>query len=127
MRTLAFAAAFVLLSAAAAYAGDSAVSTSTLDSMGLGRMRQLTDRDGLAVRGKGPFDDLFGAIIPGWPTFMPPTTPDDPPTPHPPQSPFGSWPFGGTSMGGGFPSGVDGSPVGGSTFGFPGGFPWPMQ
>ncbi|MEX0679506.1 MAG: hypothetical protein WD063_20700 [Pirellulales bacterium] len=60
MKTFAIASVFVLLSAATASAGDLAVSKSTLDNMGLGGMQQLSDSDGLAVRGKGPFEDMFG-------------------------------------------------------------------
>jgi len=56
----------VVLSAATAMAGDLAVSPATLDSMGLGTMRPMSDDDGLAVRGKGPLEDLFGGSIPGF-------------------------------------------------------------
>jgi hypothetical protein len=60
MKTFAIASLAVLLSATTAWAGDFAVSKSTLDTMGLGRMHQLSDHDGLAIRGKGPFDLLGG-------------------------------------------------------------------
>jgi hypothetical protein len=65
MKTFAIA-LFVVLSAATAVAGDLPVSSATLDSMGLGTMRPLSDDDGLAVRGKGPLEDLFGGTIPSF-------------------------------------------------------------
>ena len=46
-------AATVVLSAIAASASAGEVSKSTLSSMGLGQMQQLSDNDGLAVRGMG--------------------------------------------------------------------------
>lgn len=65
MRIFVIASAIVMLSAATAMAGDLAVTKSTLDTMGLAGMQQLSDEDGLAVRGKGVFDDVFGAMVPG--------------------------------------------------------------
>jgi hypothetical protein len=65
MKTFAIAAC-VMLFAATASAAEFSVSQSTLDSMGLGEMRPMTDHDGLAVRGKGAFEDMFGYTIPGW-------------------------------------------------------------
>lgn len=59
MKAFAISSAAVILFAAAASAGDLAVSSKTLDSMGLGSMQQMSDRDGMAVRGKGPFDNLW--------------------------------------------------------------------
>jgi hypothetical protein len=65
MKTFAIA-LLVALSASAAMAGDFAVSPATLDSMGLSTMKPLSDDAGLAVRGKGPLEDLFGGTIPGF-------------------------------------------------------------
>ena len=65
MRLFAISSAIVILSAATAMAGDFGVSKSTLDSMGLVGMQQMSDEDGLTVRGKGPFDDMFGSMVPG--------------------------------------------------------------
>ena len=50
-----FALAFVTLAlvASTARAGEMPISTSTLGSMGLANMRQMSDSEGLAVRGKG--------------------------------------------------------------------------
>jgi hypothetical protein len=72
MKTLAIAVTFVLFSAATAMAGEMAVSKSTLDSMGLASMLQLSDHDGLAIRGKGPFDNMQWQIA-NWPFPTPPT------------------------------------------------------
>jgi hypothetical protein len=65
MKTFAIA-LFVVLSATTALAGELAVSPATLDSMGLSTMQPLSDDDGLAVRGKGPLEDLFGGTIPSF-------------------------------------------------------------
>ena len=64
MKSFGTAFVLVMLSVATASAGDLAVSPSTLDSMGLGNMQQLSDSDGLTVRGKGPLEDWFGNRIP---------------------------------------------------------------
>lgn len=58
MKTLALA-SLVMLFAATAMAGDAAVPASTLDGMGLAKMQQMSDTDGMTVRGKGPFDNQF--------------------------------------------------------------------
>jgi hypothetical protein len=58
MKIFAIACVAVMLCATTTSASDLAVSKSTLDGMGLGSMQQLSDRDGLGVRGKGPFGDL---------------------------------------------------------------------
>jgi hypothetical protein len=58
MKTLVIA-SLVTLFAGTAMAGDTAVSASTLKGMGLGKMQQMSDSDGRAVRGKGPFDSNF--------------------------------------------------------------------
>ena len=63
MKTFAIACAAVLLFAATASAGDLAVSQSTLDTMGLGGMQQMSDEEGLDVRGKGLVDDWFGGVM----------------------------------------------------------------
>jgi hypothetical protein len=58
MKSFAMASALLLFLAATASAGDLAVSESTLKGMGLAGMQQLSDEDGLAVRGMGLFDNL---------------------------------------------------------------------
>ncbi len=63
MKTFAVACAAVLFFAATASAGDLAVSDSTLDTMGLGGMQQMSDEEGQDVRGKGLFEDWFGGVI----------------------------------------------------------------
>ena len=126
MRTVAIASALVVWSAATALAGDAAVSPSTLDSMGLGSMQPMSDHDGLAIRGKGFIDGLIAGIFPDWVfgDLTPPAPPSSPP------SPFGDSPFGSDSLLGGFQGGSpnfgSGPSVGGNTFGFGAGFPWPM-
>ena len=127
MKTFAIAFAVLMWFAATASAGDLAVSESTLDSMGLAGMQQMSDEDGLAVRGKGFFDDFFGGGIPDL-SFDPPT-PDLPTAGHP-DSPFDNSPFGGKSLLGNFNGGSQnfgsGPSLGGNTFGFGGNFPWPL-
>lgn len=54
-------AAFVIAAAASASAADRAVSKATLNSMGLGNMQQLSDSDGLAIRGKGTSSLVWGS------------------------------------------------------------------
>ena len=63
MKNFAFACAAVMLFAATAKAGDLAVSKSTLGSMGLGSMQQMSDNDGLAVRGKGTQASVWGGEL----------------------------------------------------------------
>jgi hypothetical protein len=58
MKTLVIVCTVVMLFAATASAGDLAISKASLGSMGLGTMQSLSDSDGMAVRGKGPFDSL---------------------------------------------------------------------
>jgi hypothetical protein len=65
MKNFVLACAMVMLLAGAASAGDLAVSASMLDDMGLAGMQTLSDRDGLAVRGKGPFDMFPGGLFGG--------------------------------------------------------------
>jgi len=66
MKSFAIASAVFMLFAATASAGDLAVSASTLEGMGLAGMQQLSDHDGLAVRGMGLFDNLgVGGIFGG--------------------------------------------------------------
>ena len=55
----------MMLCATAARAGDLAVAESTLESMGLGQMQQLSDADGREVRGRG-FLDAFGPAMDGF-------------------------------------------------------------
>lgn len=52
-----------MFSASCALAGDLAVSKSTLGSMGLGSMQQMSDNDGLAIRGKGTFANVSGSSL----------------------------------------------------------------
>ncbi|MEX0679505.1 MAG: hypothetical protein WD063_20695 [Pirellulales bacterium] len=127
MKTLVLAFAFVIWSATTALAGDLAVTKSTLDSMGLAGMQQLSDHDGLAVRGKGPFDGVLGGLFPGWQLG---NDPSPPPSPIQPESPFDSSPFGGRSLLDNFQGGSQhfgtGASVFGNTMGFGGTFPWPL-
>lgn len=43
-----------------------AVSGATLSSMGLGGMQQMSDSDGLAIRGKGTFAGVWGGSTAAW-------------------------------------------------------------
>jgi len=56
-------AALVVLAASAvsASAADRAISKSTLASMGLSSMQTLSDNDGLAIRGKGTYANVWGS------------------------------------------------------------------
>jgi hypothetical protein len=63
MRTLAIVCAVLMLCAATASAGDLAVSKSTLGSMGLGSMQQISDNEGMAVRGKGVSAAVWGGSV----------------------------------------------------------------
>jgi opacity protein-like surface antigen len=63
MKTFAIACAAVLLFAATASAADVAVSQSTLDKMGLSGMQQMSDDEGMEVRGQGLFEDWLGGAI----------------------------------------------------------------
>lgn len=102
MKTLAIAVSLVLFSAATTMADDLAVSKSTLNRMGLASMTQLSDHDGLAIRGKGHFDSM-GWQVANWPFPTPPThgNPTGPPAPpsnNPSVPNFPSFPgFGGGS------------------------------
>jgi hypothetical protein len=58
MKTLVFASLASLFAATAA-AGEVAVPARTLEGVGLATMQQLSNADGLAIRGKGPFDNRF--------------------------------------------------------------------
>jgi len=60
MKNVAFACAAVMLFAATASAAEP-VAKSTLSSMGLGSMQQMSDNDGLAVRGKGTSASVWGS------------------------------------------------------------------
>ena len=117
MKSFAIAFASVMLSAATASAGDLAVSASTLDSMGLGSMQQMSDSDGLTVRGKGPLEDIFGGQIPALLGSSFSSMSDM----------LGNG-FGGISMGdqisGGFELFSGGLPFGGGGFNFGGNFPF---
>ncbi len=66
MKNVAIACALLMLLAATASAGDLAVSKSTLSSMGLGGMQQMSDNDGLAVRGKGTWASVWGGSQANW-------------------------------------------------------------
>jgi hypothetical protein len=63
MRSFAIACAILMLFAATASAGDLAVSKNTLGSMGLSGMQTMSDSDGLAVRGKGTFANVWGGSV----------------------------------------------------------------
>jgi hypothetical protein len=65
MRSFAIAGAVLMLFTTTATAGDLSVSGSTLDSMGLGTMQQLSDIDGLQVRGQGLGDMFLGPALGG--------------------------------------------------------------
>jgi len=58
MKTLAFACATMLFATAAS--ASEPVAKPTLSSMGLGSMQQMSDTDGLAVRGKGTYASVWG-------------------------------------------------------------------
>ena len=58
--------ATILLSAASATAGEPVVPGSTLAAMGLADMQPLSDADGLAVRGKGTFANVWGGSTANW-------------------------------------------------------------
>jgi hypothetical protein len=55
-----FSAAAIVLCALVASASAGEVSKSTLSNMGLGSMQQLSDNDGLAIRGKGTSASVWG-------------------------------------------------------------------
>ncbi len=61
MRLRVLCAATVVLSAIAASVSAGEVSKSTLNSMGFANMSQLSDNDGLAVRGKGTSASVWGS------------------------------------------------------------------
>lgn len=63
MKTFAIACAAVALFAGTAAASDVNVSAATLDDMGLGQMQQLSDEEGMDVRGKGMFEDFFSGVF----------------------------------------------------------------
>jgi hypothetical protein len=77
MKSFAIALGLLLLVAATAAASERAVSSKTLDHMGLGSMVQLSDADGMAIRGKGPYDSRFLSFAPrtgdSFPTFRGPS------------------------------------------------------
>jgi len=62
--------AFLALALVAAFAVSASaaepVSKSALSSMGLGSMQQMSDNDGLAVRGKGTFAGVWGSSTAAW-------------------------------------------------------------
>jgi hypothetical protein len=66
MKSFAIACAVLLALSATAAAGDLAVSKSALDNMGLGSMQQLSDADGMTVRGKGTFAGVWGSSTAKW-------------------------------------------------------------
>ncbi|REK15790.1 MAG: hypothetical protein DWQ37_08200 [Planctomycetota bacterium] len=69
MKRLALASAFLALTAAATSAAELAVTETTLQQMGLGTMQQMSDADGMTVRGKGPFEDRWLAFLSGDPSL----------------------------------------------------------
>ena len=58
--TIACAALVVVASMAASASAADAVSKSTLSSMGFSSMQQISDTDGLAIRGKGTSASVWG-------------------------------------------------------------------
>jgi hypothetical protein len=64
MKSFAIACALLLFAASASAAEP--VAKSTLASMGLGNMQQLSDTDGLAVRGKGAWTSVWGGSVANW-------------------------------------------------------------
>jgi hypothetical protein len=70
MKTLIAAAALLVCSASAMAAQPDVaaanISASTLQGMGLATMRTLTDREGLTVRGKGTFANVWGGSTANW-------------------------------------------------------------
>ncbi len=58
--------ALVISCSAIAVAADQAVSAATLGAMGIGQMQPLSDEDGLAVRGKGTFANVWGFSQARW-------------------------------------------------------------
>jgi hypothetical protein len=66
MKIFASLCATVVLSAASAAAAEPAVSPATLSAMGLSSMESLSDADGLAVRGKGTFANVWGGSTATW-------------------------------------------------------------
>jgi hypothetical protein len=65
MKNIAIACAALMLFAATASAAEK-VSKSTLSSMGLSGMQEMSDSDGLAVRGKGTFAGVWGGSQANW-------------------------------------------------------------
>jgi hypothetical protein len=66
MRSFAIACAGLMLFAATAAGGELAVSKVALDSMGLSGMRSMSDNEGMAVRGKGHFSNVWGGSSATW-------------------------------------------------------------
>lgn len=60
MKSVAISCAGLLLLAATVSANDLAVSDSALGNMGLDGMHRISDGDGLAVRGKGTYANVWG-------------------------------------------------------------------
>lgn len=56
----------LLISAASAMAAQPVVPLATLQGMGLGQMRSMSDNDGLAVRGKGTSASVWGSSQANW-------------------------------------------------------------
>jgi hypothetical protein len=87
-------------------------------------MQQLSDHDGLAVRGKGFIDGFVSSILPDFSFELP--GPPDPPS-NQPGSPFDSSPFDNSFMNS-FQVGSQhfgsGPSIGGNTFNFGGIGPW---
>lgn len=58
--------AALLISSASAMAAQPVVPAATLQGMGLGQMRPMSDDDGLAVRGKGTSASVWGSSQARW-------------------------------------------------------------
>ncbi|REK13021.1 MAG: hypothetical protein DWQ37_10380 [Planctomycetota bacterium] len=76
MKSFAIACAALAAMVSTAAAGDLAVSKSTLGNMGLGSMTTMSDEDGMTVRGKGTFANVWGASEARW-TITDPNNPNN--------------------------------------------------
>jgi hypothetical protein len=66
MKIFVVACAAVVLSISTVAAAEPGVSKTALSSMGLAGMQNLSDADGLAVRGKGTFASVWGGSTASW-------------------------------------------------------------
>jgi hypothetical protein len=66
MKKTLIAAAALLVCSTSAMAAEPSISASTLQGMGLGQMRTLSDAEGLSVRGKGTYAGVWGGSTANW-------------------------------------------------------------